>query len=355
MRPGRHEIRTVQALRGLACVLVVLYHAAEAWGAGQVPPRAADAVWPNGAAGVDLFFVISGFVMALTSAGLSGGADAWRFALRRVRRVVPLYWLMTGTKLALLAIVTPTLLPDLWHVGASLLFIPSRDVAGAVRPVLGVGWTLQFEVLFYGLFALALAYRRPAWRVVLPLLVPLAVAGLFRRPDWPAPLVLANGLVLEFCLGLGVAAGLRSSPPCSANRAACLFGVGLGLLLTMPQPGALRFALWGAPAAVMLAGAVQAEPWLCRRLPRWLLAAGEASYAIYLCHPFVVPVLARGVAAHASARLALPALLGASVLASVLAGLVLHRLVDQPVQRWLSARPRSGVRSAEPVAQLVHP
>ena len=352
MQPGRHDVRTVQALRGLACLLVVLYHAADAWGAGQAPPRTADAIWPNGAAGVDLFFVISGFVMALTGAGFAGSAGAWRFTLRRLRRLVPLYWLMTGVKLAiLLAVARPAALPSLWHSAASLLFIPSREAAGAVRPVLGVGWTLQFEMLFYLLFALSLACRRPPWRVLLPGGAPLAVAGFFRRPDWPAPLALANGLVLEFCLGLGVAAWCQSSLR-PVRWAACLFGAGLILLLTMPQPGALRFAAWGLPATLMLAGAAAAEPWLGERLPRRLLAVGDASYAIYLVHPFVVPVLARG-AAHAPPWAAWPGLLGASVIVSVAAGLALHRFVDQPLQHWLAARPDLRRRSAEPVAQLV--
>ncbi len=358
MRP-RREITTVQALRGLACLLVVLYHAIDAWGAGQVPPRAADTIWPNGAAGVDLFFVISGFVMALTAAGLAGGAGAWRFSVRRLRRVVPLYWAMTGLKLlVLLTTAGPAALPGPWHAAASFLFIPSRDAAGAVRPVLGVGWTLQFEMLFYLLFAAALAGRRPAWQVVLPL-APLAVAGFLRQPGWPAPLVLANGLVLEFCLGLGVAAAVQPGPCAQTARprasCACAFGTGLALLLTLPQPGALRFAAWGVPAARMLAGAVAAVPWVGRRLPRWLLAVGDASYAIYLSHPFVVPLLAHGVAAHVPARFALPVLLGASVVASTLAGLVLNRVVDQPVQRWLSAWPTSRRHSAEPMAQLVQP
>ena len=356
MRPGRHEIRTVQALRGLACMLVVLYHAADAWGARQMPQRSADAVWPNGAAGVDLFFVISGFVMALTSADLGGRTGAWRFVRRRLRRVVPLYWLMTGVKLIiLLAVARPAALPSLWHSAASLLFIPSRDAAGVVRPVLGVGWTLQFEMLFYLLFALSLACRRPAWRVLLPTLAPLAVAGFFRGPHWPAPLVLANGLVLEFCLGLGVAAWWQSSPrPRPRRLAACLFGAGLAPLLTLPQPGTLRFAVWGLPAALMLAGAVAAEPWLGKLLPRWLLTVGDASYATYLVHPFVVPVLARG-AAHAPAWLTLPALLVASLGVSAAAGLALNRFVDQPIQCWLSAASGFRLRSAEPVAQLVQP
>ena len=201
---GQLGYRTVQALRGLACALVVAYHAVGCWGEGRVPPRGADSIWPNGAAGVDLFFVISGFVMAVSAPGLSGPAGAWRFIVRRCHRVVPLYWLMTCAKLAVLAL-SGRATYNAWHVVASLLLLPSRDAVGVVRPVLGVGWTLQVEALFYALFALALAVRKPPLRVLLPVLLPLAVAGFFRRDEWPVPLALANGLVLEFVLGVGVA------------------------------------------------------------------------------------------------------------------------------------------------------
>ncbi len=334
-------IRTVQALRGLACLLVVAYHAVDAWGAGRTPQRVADMLWANGAAGVDIFFVVSGFVMALSSAGLSGPAGARRFVRRRVLRVVPLYWLMTTAKLALLQAMPGHAFGGPWHLVASFLFVPSRDAAGVVRPVLGVGWTLQFEMFFYALFALALVLRRPVLRVVLPVLVPLTLAGFARRADWPAPLALANGLVLEFCLGLAVASWCRRGRP-GPLVSALLLDLGLTLLLGLPQPGPWRCVAWGVPAAMMLAGAVGLEPALGGRLPKPVLAVGDASYAIYLLHPFLLPVLARSWAGHT-----LPGLLVLGLALSVIGGMALHRWVDRPLQRWLAG---PGRRAALPAA-----
>ncbi len=339
-RADRQDVRTVQALRGLACALVVAYHAVESWGAATLTPVPADAVWPNGAAGVDIFFVISGFVMAAADSGPSGAAGAWRFLIRRCRRLVPLYWLMTCTKLALLA-VSGRAACSVWHAAASLLFIPSRDSWGVVRPVLGVGWTLQFEMLFYALFALALALRRPRLQVMLAVLVPLAVAGFYRRADWPAPLVMANGLVLEFCLGVGVAWACRVWRPRPAVSASVLVG-GLLLLLTLPPPGPWRFLAWGVPAALVVAGAVWLEPVCGGRMPAWLLAAGDASYATYLLHPFLVPVLAATLLPKASAGAGLWLLPGLCVGVSTLGGLALHRWVDRPSQSWLASMRRKG-------------
>ncbi len=334
----------MQALRAAACLLVVLYHALDSWGARQSPVRSADSLWPNGAAGVDLFFVISGFVMARSSARLAGAADAWRFAWRRLRRIVPLYWLMTGAKLLVLAVSGAAVLPGLWQLAASLLFVPARDAAGLVRPVLGVGWTLEFEMLFYALFATAI-WRRPrgpALALLLPPLVALAVAGFFRGPAWPAPGARAKGLVLELWLG-GAVAGWAGGRP---RAGAALLAIGLALLLSLPQPGPWRFAAWGVPAAACLAGAVALEPVAAGRVPGWLLAVGEASFSIYLLHPFLVPALARGLSWYAPTQAGLPALIAACLLVSASGGLLLHRWVDWPLQRYLAAWPARRARVA---------
>jgi peptidoglycan/LPS O-acetylase OafA/YrhL len=312
------EIRTIQALRGLACLMVVVYHAIQAgWG------EAAIRAWPNGAAGVDLFFVISGVVMMRSSRGLTGSEDpARRFLARRLRRIVPLYWLMTALKLALLA-ASPALArhsnPDAWNVAASLLFIPSRDALGVVRPVLPVGWTLEFEMLFYALFAGALACRaRPLW--ITPILAFLAFAGFWRRPDWPAPLILANGMVLEFAAGMAIA-GLDRRRGGAKWPGLALF-VACVVLCLAPGAGPWRFLVWGVPAATAVAAALALEPRAGPVLPPWMLGVGDASFAIYLVHPFVIACLAT------HGRLGA----GAAVPLSLVAGVALHRFVDAPMQ-----------------------
>jgi exopolysaccharide production protein ExoZ len=89
---------TIQALRAVAALLVVLLHAFETWGE-RVDPAAPGVNWDNGAAGVDIFFIISGFVMVISSRRLVDQAGAWLIFLRhRVVRIVPLYWLLTKTR-----------------------------------------------------------------------------------------------------------------------------------------------------------------------------------------------------------------------------------------------------------------
>ena len=321
MDRGDAEIRMVQVLRAAACLLVVAYHAV------IFRPGAVHS-WPNGATGVDLFFVISGYVMVVSSRGLAGRPEGWRiFLARRVRRIVPLYWLLTTTKYALCVAapaLTPHSHPTAWNFVASLLFIPTHDQFGTIRPVLPVGWTLNYEMLFYGLFATTLAARvNPLWTT--PMLAGLAVAGFWHDASWPAVFSLANGMVLEFAAGMAIAS-LRWRIPARAAPWALL--AGFILLLSIPPAGHWRFLAWGLPAAVILAASLALESRVGSRVPNWLVAVGDGSYAIYLVHPFIVSPLA-GFSAGIAA---------ATVLASVVAGLLVHRWLDTPLRRGLRGR-----------------
>src|SRR5262245_51871513 len=99
----QHQLKTVQALRALAALFVVGYHCTlllhETFYPGFTP-------WDNGNSGVDLFFVISGFIMIVSSQSLAREADGWRrFISLRIVRIVPLYWLTTLAKLALIVAI----------------------------------------------------------------------------------------------------------------------------------------------------------------------------------------------------------------------------------------------------------
>ena len=326
----------LQALRGVACLMVVAFHALEVGGVH----------WANLSGGVDLFFVISGYVMVASSRRLACLPGGWRFFLaRRLERIVPLYWLLTAAKLAIALTapwLTPATRPTAWNLAASLLFIPARDATGLIRPVLPVGWTLNYEMLFYLVFAAALALRRAPLSVLLPLFLPLAAAGFWRTGAWPAPLSLANGLVLEFCAGVALAqCRARFQRPCPGLCAALLLG-GLALLLLTPEAGAWRFAAWGLPALAVVAGTIGLEDRLRRLLPSLAIRLGDASYAIYLSHVFLIPVLA-----HAITRAGLPpgaataVHLAVSLVVCAAVGMALDAAIDAPIQARLHARRRA--------------
>ncbi len=334
--PG--ELLGLQALRGVACLMVAAFHAVEGLGRGQ---------WPNGSGGVDLFFVISGLVMFTSSRRLAVQASGWRtFLARRLARIVPLYWLLTLAKTGI-TLAAPHLAPatqlTAWNTAASFLFIPARDAAGIVRPVLPVGWTLEFEMLFYLVFAAALALRRNPLAILLPVLLPLGLAGFWRAADWPAIGFLANGLVLELCAGVALAeCHARGWRP---NAAVCTFLLagGSALLITLPSFHAWRCLAWGVPATCIVAGTVGLEQRLRPHLPALALALGDASYAIYLSHVFVIPAVAAVVGRLGPAgpwRLAVQ--VAASLVVCAAAGMAVHAAVDAPIQAWLHRRRQPG-------------
>src|ERR1700730_16181483 len=139
-------IVSVQALRAIAALAVVLCHADQIhrWLLGLKDPYPLEQL----ASGVDLFFVISGFVMVYSSRDLFAVKGAARtFFTRRVARIVPPYWAVMVIAIPLMA------LPSDWRsLLGSYLFIPYRAPGDNIVPVYGVGWTLNFEMFFYALF-----------------------------------------------------------------------------------------------------------------------------------------------------------------------------------------------------------
>jgi len=319
----------VQALRAIAAMLVVAMHADETWHL-RIDPRHSLDFWRTGAAGVDIFFVISGFVMVVSTQQLVRTRDWRAFVWRRFSRIVPLYWVATTLKvvsvlvfpaLALRTVLTPG------YVAASYFFLPWRDAAGDVSTVLPVGWTLNLEMAFYVLFAVALAAGVGLLRVILPFLVVAAALAPFVTPGWPAIAMYCDPIVLEFaaglCLGLLTLRG-RVLP--AAPAAIALVG-GFALLLFVP-PVLPRLLSWGVPAILIMAGTVGLEAPLRRRLPRWLLTLGAASYSIYLFHAFILAAL--GVALQ---RIPMP--LSVSFVLAIAIGCVLSAVVGEFCRRAL--------------------
>ena len=348
----------VQILRALAALMVTWHHARHEAGllAGRgagpaLDPHALLPWW----GGVDLFFVISGLVIVLAGTRLSGvpGGQA-RFLAHRIARVVPLYWLVSLAVLVL-ALARPDLfgeaagvLGDPGAVLAGFLFWPAARPDGTVQPLYGLGWTLNYEAFFYVLFAVSLGFGRRgavAWLVVV---LGLLVAAGAAVPDLPLPIRFwADPIVLEFAAGAGLALAYQEGfrPPAPVRIGLALLG-GLGLLLSARvlagldgADGVLRPLLVGVPAALLVGAALgpERDAGQVARLPvpvRGLLALGDASYALYLVHPFALRLVREGLL-----RLGLAPTLhpdGGMVLmllASVVAALLVHRLVERPLTR----------------------
>jgi exopolysaccharide production protein ExoZ len=337
---GRNpQIRTIQGLRAIAALLVVGFHATVLWHDKFDPGHHP---WENGAFGVDLFFVISGFVMVVSSGRLLRRADGWRiFMTHRLIRLVPLYWLATLAKLASV-IAAPALIihtrPTEWNVVASFLFLPARNGAGDVRSILDVGWTLSFEMLFYLAFAAAMLFAVDTLAVIAPLMAALALASLVVEPSWPAITSLASPIVLEFVFGVLLARWLlRSRLQLSLLQSLPLVVIGLCCLIFIPVHNAWTRVLFpGLAATLTIMACVAGERSLGRMTPRFMIRIGEASYSLYLTHGFILPIVGTVLAkTHLRGGTLGGLLVASSLIISTIAALIIYRFVEKPITDWL--------------------
>jgi exopolysaccharide production protein ExoZ len=277
-------LASVQGLRAVAALGVLAFHACQ-WSGYD---------FAVGAAGVDIFFFISGFV--LWSSVERAGPSPAAFLGARLVRVAPLYWL-ASLAYAAVAWRWPAVLPEVYaqpeHLLLSLAFLPHTDPAGGPFPLLPSGWTLTYEAFFY--LAMALALAAPAakrFRVVAGVLTVTVLLG-FAYHGWYT--LLANPLLLEFVVGAALARAWRAGrTPAGWPVGVAATGAGL-LALTLEQILVVRSDFWrpvlfGAPAFAVVVGVLALEAPL-RRSGAWargLVRLGDASYALYLSHLMVV-------------------------------------------------------------------
>jgi exopolysaccharide production protein ExoZ len=337
----------VQVLRGVAALMVVGDHVAiSASSRGWMPP------WTTGGAGVDIFFVISGFVMALSSRSLEDSpTPGWSFLKRRLERILPLYWILTTVKLALMFLFPATRTHDMpdWHrVLFSFLLLPTRNADLSMVPIVSWAWTLQFEMLFYLLFTVALALRWKPVAVVAPVLGAMAMAPLLAPIENPWLHEYCKPIVLEFLFGMLVFWAYERGWRLRAWAAGSLLVAAYAELLLTPDvwQSFWRGLEWGAAATAVVAAAALFEDSRQPRTPRWMLRLGDSSYSLYLSH---TPVCVAAVALTARLQLPVWVLLGiawtTSLGGSVLGGELLFRWVEYPMIRFFRGRRRVAVES----------
>lgn len=287
------KLQSIQVLRGVAACAVVFHHAYR-----QVDP---DTFARVGAAGVDLFFVISGFIMAT----IGPGRSPTRFMSDRIWRIFPLWlvavspWFIWGRQDVPTTLASLTLWP-IWN-------------GNFTAPALLLGWSLCFEMLFYFAFAAALATR-----AFVPLSVFLVCLFVGAPNDLTA--YLGSPLIFEFLAGVLIA---QINP---TKHGALFIAVGILWLCLAPvvyyqelfgAGGFARVFSWGVPAALIVFGALSFEDRLSSRLARPFVLLGNASYSIYLFH--LIPV--RVITYHWTAALA----------GGILTGLAAWWLIERPL------------------------
>jgi exopolysaccharide production protein ExoZ len=290
-----------------------------------------------GTFGVDVFFVLSGFLMwAITKEGSSPA----KFALRRAQRIVPLYWIATllvfvGVSAGLFG----KTVGSVEQLLKSLLFIPYYNQHGDIWPLLVPGWTLNYEMFFYAVFALLLLAPRQSQPIaVTGILAALVLAGLSFEPSGAAARFYTDPIILEF------AAGMWLGVLWKANRLPILPGWSLAVIVLLSvviaawvskvgAPGDLRPILYGIPATALVAAALSYAGRAYRSRPAEFL--GDASYSIYLWHTIAISVAVKvGTMLGLSAWL----LYVLGIVGGILAGMVSYVLIEKPVIAYFERR-----------------
>ena len=324
--------------------MVVFHHARE-----QFPQFPAPFHTVAGQAGVDLFFVISGFVMVLVTS--SREHTAGDFLLSRATRIVPVYWFYTFACWILL-LAAPRLFTSNdasgRHLILSLLFIPHVSAAdpGEFSPLVKLGWTLNYEVFFYLLFTLAMvaSMRRRVTlttAVLACLLVAPGIAALFDRRIVGIGSFYTSQIIGEFALGMLIARAwyARWLDDLQLFPAVLLVTAGVAAMLVgAPAVNNARLVVFGLPAAaiVVCAQALERRGALGRH--PLLLMVGDASYSLYLVQLLPIAVL-RSVwrSSGLPVRGWLWAILfvASCMFGAVVAALVSYLTVERPSTRWL--------------------
>ena len=281
-----------QILRALAVLLVLFAHANSQLSTDR------GMFQLTGHFGVDVFFVISGFIMVFIS---SRRLVTWSsFLTERAIRIVPTYWFYTLLALAIYLAApgafrgteaTPV------HVLLSMLFIAHENpVTGSTSPFLRLGWTLNYEMFFYLLFAIAIALslRLRVWLTGAAIVLLVAFGQIASQAGLGLPKTLGfylGDIMLEFVFGMGLGLLFISDrlPRLPAPLAGLLILLGLAwarYAVQFESHDSLRGLVWGPAAALILLATPSLEGLARRPALGWLNAIGDASYTIYLMHLF---------------------------------------------------------------------
>jgi exopolysaccharide production protein ExoZ len=323
------RLHALQYLRALAALAVVYSHSVtQVDGYEQYLGHA-------GSFGVDIFFVISGFIMIYIA---KPGNTFGKFIINRARRVIPLYWFFTllmGAILLLLPSVFKATQFDINALVLSLGFIPHWSMVNPSEawPIVAPGWSLNFEMYFYFVFGLSLffAEKYRIYFITLVISTVFIVANVFGNEQSAVAHFFAESMVFEFVLGMLLALAWKRGFRLPSSLSWILLIAATGMLfLHLPVPRILEY---GVPSLLI----VMACLFISIREWRFGILLGDASYALYLSHIFTLGVL----------RKILPPILGEGQIAAYLfvlismvvctvASLFIHKYVDN----WLLVQQR---------------
>lgn len=323
-------LHSIQCMRFIAATLVVIYHAYITFvpSALAAPMTGAAYIFGFGKVGVHIFFVISGYIMYLTSFARAGRFRTGQFFLRRLVRIYPIYWIFVALYLMVTAMmgVVPVLSPV--QFAGMLALAP-----GSAPMVIGPAWTLSFEIYFYFVFGIIMVLGARRGTVALTaVFIGSVAAGMVLRPTYALAGVATNALLLEFCMGVWVARLTtghvlpRGAGWLAVAGAVSVYAAGLAW-------GYERLSsaiLWGVPSALLIMGMVILEQRGQARLMRRLSWLGDSSYVLYLCHILLI-TLVLSVLHTTGLMPPLALLMIATTIGCILFAALFHAVIERPL------------------------
>jgi exopolysaccharide production protein ExoZ len=349
---------SIHAGRAVAAMLIVAFHLSHALAQDKYFGDAAKwlaHIFRAGDVGVPFFFVLSGFVIALAhTRDVGQPRRVWPYLRKRIVRIYPTY-LIIFTFAYAGALASPALSAKVPHDALRLIEClalwprDSHNPQDLTSPVLWVAWSLQYEVYFYALAALAIVSRMAAWVVASVLAIGMAVQQVAPLGAFPWDFVFSP-LIALFFLGVGAATLLRRTrwplrpvvllvPSAVALALMAVYEAWSGQAAMAP----FRYAAFGLCATGLLLGLARLEE-RGVALARGPIARslGDASYALYLLHFPIISALCKLTAKWGlTGPLAAAATFAVIFTVCVMASVLFHRAIERPLLQWLNPAKRA--------------
>lgn len=334
-------IVSIQYMRAIAVLLVMFYHAT--WKGEVYSGTSWD--WFNfGIAGVDLFFIISGYIMCYTASRKPTGI--YKFMKARFTRIIPLYWTLTLVTLVIYLIV-----PDkINSTGGDTSILHSFTLLPTdAKYLIQNGWTLSYEFFFYIIFSVGLIFSGTK-RHLIPavILTILAIAGQLLKPDNVYLGFMTNPILIEFVMGIAVFRLMkRYEFPKQIGVALCLSSIFLFAGVSYWGETGDRVIDYGIPCLLLFIGLINLEHELQQNkhnpLSRVMGKVGDSSYSAYLIHPFVL-VIASVIFSKLGITNFGNLFIISLVLGSVLTGWICYVALEKPLNKFFRGTSKGGIK-----------
>jgi len=304
---------SIQYLRAAAAMAVVFYYLRS-----RSSYLGYEGYWPDWLkGGVDLFFIISGFIMVVTT--VNSKVKPLKFAAKRIRRIVPIYWIWTSLAVVLSGGFSA-------HAIASYGFIPwLHPVKNVYWPILIPGWTLNYEMFFYAIFTVCMLLTRKFY-VYIAILIIFGACLIGHLLSTQGVIgFYTNLIMIEFCFGMIIALVWLKNKIKGLWFLLPIGFVSMPILSTFIDE---RLFSLGIPAALIVVGSLSLE----EKTPNvsWLRLLGDSSYSLYLVHGFALTVSYK-----------LSQLIGLNwlgfipmaVTAAIVAGIISYRYIERPIEK----------------------